>query len=68
MASCDKGHVDVPKNEIEKLPNSQADVWRHRCAACAYELGRKDATGAEERLRERVRALAFKPCTLRPGP
>lgn len=57
MATCEKDHTDVPKKEIEKLATSQADVGRHRCALCAYELGRQEATGAEGRLRERVRGL-----------
>jgi hypothetical protein len=57
MPTCDKEHADVPKKEIEKLATSQADVGRHRCALCAYELGRREATEAEERLRVRVRGL-----------
>jgi hypothetical protein len=57
MPTCEKDHANVPKKEIEKLSTSQADVGRHRCALCAYELGRQEATGAEERLRERVRGL-----------
>ena len=57
MSTCPKDHGNVPKKEIEKLATSQAADGRHRCAACAYELGRTDATGAEERLREQVRGL-----------
>lgn len=25
--------------ELKKLPESQAGQYRHKCAACAYELG-----------------------------
>lgn len=39
------------------LPESQGGVGRHKCAACAYELGRNEAAAAEERLRERLREL-----------
>ena len=57
MANCDKDHATVPKKDIESLPHSQADVGRHRCALCAYELGRQHAGEAEQRLRGRVREL-----------
>jgi hypothetical protein len=43
--------------EFAKLPESQAAKARRVCAGCAYDLGRKHAADAEERLRERVRAL-----------
>lgn len=65
MASCDKDHASVPKKDIEKLPTSQAAEGRHRCALCAYELGRKHAAEAEERLRERVRGLVAEVDTLK---
>jgi hypothetical protein len=42
-----------------ELPASQANFagQRHRCAVCAYELGRAHAQESEERLRQRVRDL-----------
>ncbi len=43
--------------DFAKLPASQAGKGRHVCPGCAYDLGRKHAADAEERLRERVRAL-----------
>jgi hypothetical protein len=57
MAEC-SGHPagDIP-NEIRHLPESQAGHWRHKCAACAYLLGRRDAATTEENLRKRVREL-----------
>jgi hypothetical protein len=57
MAYCDNPHDTVPKKDIARLPTSQAAEGRHRCALCAYELGRHQAGEAEQRLRERVRAL-----------
>lgn len=57
MNTCGKDHSgEIPK-AIEALPDSQAGFWRHRCAGCAYLLGRKHAEEAEQRLRERVRKL-----------
>jgi hypothetical protein len=56
--ACTKDHSgNLPKAKIEALGDSQRDFWRHKCAGCAYEMGRADAGIAEERLRERVRAL-----------
>jgi hypothetical protein len=56
--ACKKDHSgSIPRKPIEALEESQAGFWRHRCAGCAYELGRKDAGEAEERLRNRVREL-----------
>ncbi|HZX94405.1 MAG TPA: hypothetical protein VFE90_07800 [Myxococcales bacterium] len=57
MAStCQKGHEDLPSS-FDRLPESQGGKGRHKCAACAYEAGRSEATQAEERLRKRVREL-----------
>lgn len=57
MAEC-KGHTpgSIPL-EVGKLPESQADFWRHKCAACAYLLGTRHAAQTEENLRNRVRTL-----------
>lgn len=55
--TCSEPHVDIPAS-FNSLPSSQAAKWRHVCAACAYELGRKHADVAEQRLRDRVRALS----------
>jgi hypothetical protein len=43
--------------DFSNLPESQAGKGRHICAGCAYDLGRRHAAEAEERLRERVRSL-----------
>lgn len=57
--ACSADHSDkLPRKAIEGLQDSQAGFWRHKCAGCAYELGRRDAAVAEERLRERVRILS----------
>lgn len=55
--TCYSDHSDVLPAEFNILPESQAARWRHICAGCAYELGRRHGTEAEERLRERVREL-----------
>ena len=55
--ACEKDHATSVPRQIESLQESQKGFWRHRCAGCAYEMGRRDAEAADERLRERVRAL-----------
>jgi len=45
---------EVPTKAIAKLPKSQGKEGRHRCAACAYLMGRKDAAKAESNLRDRL--------------
>lgn len=56
--ACTKDHTgDLPKAQIFALQDSQSSFWRHKCAGCAYEMGRADAGAAEERLRVRVREL-----------
>ena len=56
--ACKIDHTgNIPRTPIESLHESQAGFWRHKCAGCAYEMGRKDAGAAEERLRKRVREL-----------
>lgn len=56
--SCQRDHADkLPKTAISALQDSQAGFWRHKCAGCAYEMGRKDAGDTEERLRKRVQEL-----------
>ncbi len=37
--------------------NACTSRWRHVSAGCAYDLGRRHAEEAEERLRDRVREL-----------
>lgn len=57
MSTCEKDHTgDLPAG-FRRLPESQASAWRHLCAGCAYELGRRHNQEAEERLREQVRDL-----------
>lgn len=56
--ACNKDHSgNLPKGQIETLENSQRDFWRHKCAGCAYEMGRADAAQTEANLRQRVREL-----------
>lgn len=58
------GHLPAAFNS---LPESQAGVARHKCAGCAYELGRAEGAAAEERLRDRLRALSDEIERLRQG-
>lgn len=64
--SMDHGGGKLPAS-FKDLPESQAGVGRHKCPACAYELGRSEATAAEERLRERVRVLQAEVAELKKG-
>ena len=57
---CEKNHTGLPKAEIKALEDSQAGYWRHKCAGCAYELGRAEAGATEARLREQIRDLEAK--------
>lgn len=42
--TCTESHEGkIPTERIAALPESQAGPGRHRCAACAYQLGIKDA-------------------------
>ena len=42
--SCQKGHDFVTERvDWGHIPESQANQWRHKCAACAYEQGYRDA-------------------------
>lgn len=54
--ACSIDH-ELP-GDFSRLPESQAGKGRHICAGCAYDLGRRPAAEAEERLRERVRTLS----------
>ncbi|HYD39451.1 MAG TPA: hypothetical protein VEB43_01365 [Anaeromyxobacter sp.] len=54
---CTSDHSGVLPAEFSQLPESEAARWRH---VCAYELGRRHAADAEERLRQRVRDLTAK--------
>lgn len=60
MKTCNKDHAGDLPGEFDGIPDSQAARWRHRCAGCAYELGRRHGVEAEERLRARVRDLSAK--------
>jgi hypothetical protein len=59
VCTIDHSGGAVPK-ALGGLPESQAGTWRHKCVACAYELGLKDGAATEERLRARVRELDAK--------
>lgn len=60
MKLCTKDHGAGLPSDFNDLPASQAARWRHRCAGCAYALGRRHREEAEERLRARVRELTAK--------
>jgi hypothetical protein len=55
--SCGKDHAGEVPRAVADLPDSQAGFWRHRCAGCAYLLGRQHAADAESRLRARISDL-----------
>jgi hypothetical protein len=67
MKLCAKNHGEELPSEFDGLPASQAARWRHRCAGCAYALGRRHREEAEERLRARVRELSAKVMVLEQG-
>ena len=55
--SCTRNHdADLPR-AVGALDDSNHGFWNHKCAGCAYEMGRGDAAAAEERLRVQVREL-----------
>jgi len=58
--TCSRDHTGEVPLAIGKLQDSQAGFWRHKCAGCAYLMGRHDAQKAEARLRDRVRDLESK--------
>jgi coenzyme F420-reducing hydrogenase delta subunit len=65
---CTIDHTEqLPRKAIETLVDSQASFWRHRCAGCAYEMGRRDAQTTEENLRKRVRELTAENERLKQG-
>ena len=55
--ACGKDHSGEIPREIGDLLESQAGFWRHKCAGCAYLLGRRDGSAAEDQLRLRVQEL-----------
>lgn len=66
--SCTRDHTGEVPAAVGKLGDSQAGFCRHKCAGCAYLLGRADAAAAEERLRARVRELEARIDTLEARP
>lgn len=64
--SCSLDHSGEIPAAIGKLEESQAGFWRHRCAGCAYLLGRQHNAEAEERLRVRLRQAEAKLAALEP--
>lgn len=64
--SCSQDHSGEVPASIAKLEDSQAGFWRHKCAGCAYLLGRTEARQAEERLRARIREVEAKLAVLTP--
>jgi uncharacterized protein with PIN domain len=67
VSICVEDHINHLPAEFNKLPESQAARWRHRCAACAYDLGRRHSEEVEERLRGRVRELSARVAELKEG-
>jgi hypothetical protein len=65
ICSIDHGG-SVPK-ALGELPESQGGPWRHKCVACAYEMGVRDGAKSEENLRRRVRELEAQLHALRTG-
>lgn len=56
--ACTKEHPEGDLSAaFRALPESQGKSGRHKCAACAYELGRQEGGVAEDRLRKRVQQL-----------
>lgn len=48
--TCEKDHSgDLPRGPIIALEESQAGFWRHKCAGCAYEMGKRDAGDTADR-------------------
>lgn len=57
---CTRDHdVDLPR-AVGALDDSDHGFWNHKCAGCAYQMGRADAALSEERLRTQVRELEAK--------
>lgn len=46
---CQKDHSNI-QDIMENLPEDQGGVGRHKCAACAYELGYDDGISRREKL------------------
>jgi hypothetical protein len=40
---CERDHAEEIPVAVAALPESQAAFWRHKCAGCAYLLGKQDA-------------------------
>jgi hypothetical protein len=57
---CTRDHDgDLPR-AVGALDDSHDGFWNHKCAGCAYEMGRADAALSEDRLRAQVRELEAK--------
>ena len=41
-ATCTKEHEGIPVKRLGNLHTRQAGPLRHRCPACAYEMGKRD--------------------------
>lgn len=65
--ACKIDHAGEVPQAIAVMQESQAGFWRHRCAGCAYLLGRQHSQAAEERLREQVRRLKERVAELEAG-
>ncbi len=57
---CDHGN-SAPLAAIKELPSSQSGAGRHKCAVCAYELGREAGfeAGLEETTFEAGRKAGY---------
>lgn len=62
MPSCNRDHSNIDPAVFADLLASQAGPWRHKCAACAYERGYRDALDAVARdIRRRMEARPPEP-------
>lgn len=53
QAVCLEDHIGlVPEERIADLPESQAGAWRHRCAACSYQMGLEDGLKTANRIKK----------------
>ncbi len=55
---CERDHTgEIPQHVLDALPENQGHPVRHRCAACAFEVGRNEAAEEVRKLAEQLKAL-----------
>lgn len=55
---CAEQHTGNIPEDLAALPVSQAGFWRHKCAACAYEMGVKAGLKMAGRSQRQDRKIA----------